>query len=38
MILKMLKLLSNKELMSSIQRFYEDSVEWRGKMIELKDL
>ena len=36
MILKMIEILSNKELIGSIQRGYEESVEGKGKLIELK--
>ena len=31
------EILSNKELMSSIQRGYEESIEGKGKLIELLD-
>jgi hypothetical protein len=31
------EILSNKALMSSIQRGYEESIEGKGKLIELKD-
>ena len=29
------EILSNKELMSSIERGYEDSIEGKGKLVEL---
>ena len=31
------EILSNEELMSSIQRGYEESIEGKGKLIELSD-